>query len=78
VIKMYGSTGSGQDVTGDETFTLEEMTADVEAARAMGKRIAIHTYGPRGARDVGFSRRHRLKPMLQAKARTTKGGRVIP
>jgi imidazolonepropionase-like amidohydrolase len=49
---MYGSTGSGQDVTGDETFTLEEMTAAVEAAHALGKRIAIHTYGPRGARDA--------------------------
>src|SRR5580700_8516539 len=24
VIKMYGSTGSGQDVTGDQTFTYEE------------------------------------------------------
>jgi imidazolonepropionase-like amidohydrolase len=52
VIKMYGSTGSGQDVTGDETFTYEEMKAAVDAAHALGKRIAIHTYGPRGARDA--------------------------
>ncbi len=52
VIKMYGSTGSGQDVTGNETFTYEEMKAAVDAAHALGKRIAIHTYGPRGARDA--------------------------
>jgi imidazolonepropionase-like amidohydrolase len=52
VIKMYGSTGSGQDVSGDETFTYEEMKAAVDAAHALGKTIAIHTYGPRGARDA--------------------------
>jgi imidazolonepropionase-like amidohydrolase len=52
VIKMYGSTGSGQDVTGDQTFTYEEMKAAVDASHALGKRIAIHTYGPAGARDA--------------------------
>ncbi len=52
VIKLYGSTGSGQDVTGFETFTYEEMKAAVDAAHALGKKIAIHTYGPAGARDA--------------------------
>jgi imidazolonepropionase-like amidohydrolase len=52
VIKMYGSTGSGRDVTGYQTFTYEEMKAAVDAAHALGKRIAIHTYGPDGARDA--------------------------
>jgi imidazolonepropionase-like amidohydrolase len=52
VIKMYGSTGSGRDVTGFQTFTFEEMKAGVDAAHALGKRIAIHTYGPDGARDA--------------------------
>jgi imidazolonepropionase-like amidohydrolase len=52
VIKMYGSTGSGQDVTGFQTFTFEEMKAAVETAHALGKRIAIHSYGPTGARDA--------------------------
>jgi imidazolonepropionase-like amidohydrolase len=52
VIKMYGSTGSGQDVTGEETFTYEEMKAAVDTAHALGKSIAIHTYGPKGARDA--------------------------
>ena len=51
-IKMYGSTGSGADVTGDETFSFEEMKAAVDAAHAAGKRIAIHSYGPQGGRDA--------------------------
>lgn len=51
-IKMYGSTGSGDDVTQLETFTYEEMKAAVDAAHALGKRIAIHSYGPAGARDA--------------------------
>jgi len=52
VIKMYGSTGSGQDVSGTQTFTYEEMKAAVDTAHELGKRIAIHTYGPDGARDA--------------------------
>lgn len=51
-IKMYGSTGSDQDVTGFETFSYEEMKAATEVAHRAGKRIAIHSYGPEGARDA--------------------------
>jgi imidazolonepropionase-like amidohydrolase len=51
-IKMYGSTGSAADVSGDETFAFEEMKAAVDAAHAAGKRIAIHSYGPQGGRDA--------------------------
>ncbi|SMB80627.1 amidohydrolase [Hymenobacter roseosalivarius DSM 11622] len=51
-IKMYGSTGSDQDVTGFQTFGYEEMKAAVEVAHSAGKRIAIHSYGPDGARDA--------------------------
>jgi imidazolonepropionase-like amidohydrolase len=51
-IKMYGSTGSDQDVTGFQTFTFEEMQAAVTVAHQAGKRIAIHSYGPDGARDA--------------------------
>jgi imidazolonepropionase-like amidohydrolase len=49
-IKVYGSTGSDQDVTGFQTFTYEEMKAAVDVARQAGKRTAIHSYGPDGAR----------------------------
>ena len=51
-IKMFGSTGSGQNVTGVQTFTDEEMRLAVETAHAYGKRITIHSYGPNGARGA--------------------------
>jgi imidazolonepropionase-like amidohydrolase len=52
VIKMYGSTGTDDDVTGFETYTYEEMKAAVDMAHQFGKKIAIHSYGPDGARDA--------------------------
>ena len=51
-IKMYGSTGSDQNVNGFETFSFEEMKAAVDVAHRAGKRAAIHSYGPEGARDA--------------------------
>ncbi len=51
-VKMYGSTGSDQDVTGFQTFTFEEMKAAADVAHMAGKRIAIHSYGPDGARSA--------------------------
>lgn len=51
-IKLYGSTGSDQDVTGYQTFSYEEMKAAADVAHRAGKRIAIHSYGPDGARDA--------------------------
>lgn len=51
-IKMFGSTGSFEDVSGDQTFTFEEMKAAVDAAHSLGRRIAIHSYGPKGGRDA--------------------------
>jgi imidazolonepropionase-like amidohydrolase len=51
-IKMYGSTGSDQDVTGFQTFSFDEMKAAADVAHRAGKRIAIHSYGPDGARDA--------------------------
>lgn len=51
-IKVYGSTGSAHDVSGNQTYTYEEMKAAVEVAKMAGKRVAIHSYGPAGARDA--------------------------
>src|SRR6185295_5343669 len=51
-IKMYGSTGSDEDVTGFQTYSFEEMKAACDVAHRAGKRIAIHSYGPDGARDA--------------------------
>ncbi len=52
VIKMYGSTGSDQDVTGFQTFTFDEIKAAVDVAHGYGRKLAFHTYGPDGARDA--------------------------
>jgi imidazolonepropionase-like amidohydrolase len=49
-IKIYGSTGSAQNVTGFQTFTQEEMAAAVTIAHLAGKRVAIHSYGPDGCK----------------------------
>jgi imidazolonepropionase-like amidohydrolase len=51
-IKLYASTGTDDDVTGFETFTYDEIKAAVDTAHQFGKRIAIHSYGPDGARDA--------------------------
>jgi imidazolonepropionase-like amidohydrolase len=51
-VKLFGSTGSGNDVTGRQTFTFEEMKAAVDVTHQLGKRVAIHSYGPAGARDA--------------------------
>ena len=49
-IKMYGSTGSFQNVTGEQTFTDTEMRVAAETAHRYGKPIAIHSYGDSGGR----------------------------
>src|SRR5205085_11471074 len=49
-IKMYGSTGSFQNVTGVQTFTDEEMRVAARTAHAYNKPIAIHSYGDSGGR----------------------------
>jgi len=49
-IKMYGSTGSFQNVTGEQTFSDVEMRVATETAHKYGKPIAIHSYGVTGAR----------------------------
>jgi len=51
-VKVFGSTGGFENVSGDQTVSYEEMKAIVDTARAMGKPIAIHSYGPAGARDA--------------------------
>jgi imidazolonepropionase-like amidohydrolase len=51
-VKVYGSTGGADDVTGNQTISYEEMKAIVDTAHAMGRKVAIHSYGPAGARDA--------------------------
>src|SRR5690348_546323 len=52
VIKLYASTGTDDDTTGFETYSYDEIKAAVDAAHQFGKKIAIHSYGPDGARDA--------------------------
>ena len=52
VIKIYGSTGSADDVTGYQTYSFEEMKAAADVAHQRGKTVAVHSYGPDGARDA--------------------------
>jgi imidazolonepropionase-like amidohydrolase len=51
-VKIYGSTGGADDVTGKETVTYEEMKAIIDTAHAAGRKVAVHSYGPDGARDA--------------------------
>ncbi len=51
-VKVFGSTGGGDDVTGDQTLSFEEIKAIVDTAHALGHKVAIHSYGPNGARDA--------------------------
>jgi len=52
VIKLYGSLGSFDSVDTQQTFTFDEMKAAVDVAHTMGRKVAIHSYGPEGARDA--------------------------
>ena len=52
VIKMYGSVGGFDNVNTTQTLTYDEMKAAVDISHFLGKKIAIHSYGPEGARDA--------------------------
>lgn len=51
-IKVFGSRGGFENVDGTQTVTVEEMKAVVETAHALGKKVAIHSYGASGVRDA--------------------------
>src|SRR6201982_3618791 len=51
-IKMFASTGTDDDTSGFQTYGYEEIKAAVDAAHQFGKKIAVHSYGPDGARDA--------------------------
>jgi imidazolonepropionase-like amidohydrolase len=51
-VKVFASTGGGDDVTGAQTVSFEEMKAIIDTAHASGHKVAIHSYGPDGARDA--------------------------
>lgn len=51
-VKVFGSTGGFDNVTMRQTVSFEEMKTIVDTAHALGHKVAIHSYGPDGARDA--------------------------
>jgi imidazolonepropionase-like amidohydrolase len=51
-VKVYGSRGSFDSVDTTQTITYEEMKAIVDAAHALGHKVAIHSYGASGVKDA--------------------------
>src|SRR5215831_1639485 len=51
-IKVFASTGSGENVTGDQTVSYEELKAIIDTAHSLAHKVAVHSYGPNGARDA--------------------------
>ena len=49
-VKVYGSRGSFDSVETTQTITFDEMKAIVDAAHALGHKVAIHSYGPSASR----------------------------
>ena len=51
-VKVYASRGSFDSVDTTQTITFEEMKAIVDAAHALKRKVAIHSYGPSGVKDA--------------------------
>jgi imidazolonepropionase-like amidohydrolase len=51
-IKVYASRGSFDSVDTTQTLTFDQMKAIVDAAHALGRKVAIHSYGGSGVRDA--------------------------
>jgi imidazolonepropionase-like amidohydrolase len=51
-IKVYASRGSFDSVETTQTLTFVQMRAIVDMAHTMGKKVAIHSYGPSGVKDA--------------------------
>jgi len=51
-IKVYGSLGSYDSVDTTQTVSFEEMKAIVDAAHALRRKVAIHSYGASGVKDA--------------------------
>lgn len=54
-VKLFASTGGTQNLTGDATFTVEEIAAAAEIAHPLGKKVAVHSYGPEGAKRAAMA-----------------------
>ena len=51
-IKVYASRGSYDSVDTTQTMTFDEIKVIVDTAHALGRKVAIHSYGPSGVKDA--------------------------
>jgi imidazolonepropionase-like amidohydrolase len=51
-VKVYASTGGADNLTGDPTLSYAELKAIIDTAHGMGRKVAVHSYGPAAARDA--------------------------
>jgi imidazolonepropionase-like amidohydrolase len=51
-VKVYASRGSFDSVDTTQTLTYDELKAIVDAAHALGHKVAIHSYGPSAVKDA--------------------------
>jgi imidazolonepropionase-like amidohydrolase len=51
-VKVYASRGSFDSVDTTQTLTYDELKAIVDAAHALGHKVAIHSYGASGVKDA--------------------------
>ena len=48
-LKIFATTGSADDLTGQQLFFYPEIKAATEIAHAAGLKVAVHSYGPRAS-----------------------------
>jgi imidazolonepropionase-like amidohydrolase len=51
-VKVYASRGSFDSVDTTQTLTFDELKAVVDASHALGRKVAIHSYGASGVKDA--------------------------
>lgn len=51
-IKIFATTGSADDLTGEQVFFYPEIKAATDTAHAAGIRVALHSYGPSAVADA--------------------------
>jgi len=60
-VKVFASRGSYDDLSEDQTLSFDVIKAAVDATRALGKRIAVHSTGASGARDAVRAGAHSIE-----------------
>ena len=51
-LKIFATTGTGSDLTGERVYQYDEIKAAVDIAHARGLKVAVHAYGPSAVPDA--------------------------